>query len=90
MNIAVSIRWAVVENVFGGTAAPVAYEPVYVNGFPPPQNLRLSLRQIGAHWKVGFQKVERGLVVHLRPLLEPEGGSWRLARGVPASLGAIC
>ena len=65
VNIAVGVRGPVVEHEFRPALASFAQRSVEIFPRPAGQNLRLLLRQAGAHREVGLWQIERARIVEV-------------------------
>src|SRR5262249_18530707 len=64
VDVAVGVRRAVVEHEARLAGTRLLHPAVELHVVPARQDLRLPLRQIGAHRELGARQIERALVVH--------------------------
>ncbi len=79
VDVAVGVRRPVMQDEFRAAPASFAQRPIEILARPAGQNLRLLLRQTGAHGEIGLRQIERLRIV--------EAGNGRVGHGTRGQMG---
>ncbi len=92
MNVPVGVRGTIMQDVTGAILGTLPQPLVKPHLFPPRQNLRFTLGEVGLHGKVGLRQIDCRLIVHAYPLIEwldPEQDSGTNGREIHESNAGV-
>ena len=65
VNMAIGIRWAVMEEVEGPTGSCLLNPVIQLLLSPPCKDFRLPLGEVGLHWEIRLGQIKGRFVIHV-------------------------